>query len=157
MDKIKDMIYTALRDDSTATIGIRALLGNTTATPYNVYHANLPDPLDFASSKKYITYFQLSGDFDTTYPRNNFSTMPKQETYQITVWGGDTTTSNDKILDRVRYILEGKHKTTNPTSDAKVFSIKCEWESADMWDDDYRIFYKSARFRIWLQDVTITG
>lgn len=156
MDVIKSMLYTVMRDDTTATIGLRALLSQST-TPYGIYHANLPDNVNFASSKKYITYYQLTGEFDTSYPRNNYTTMPKQETYQITVWGGDTTTSNEKILNRIKYLLDGKHKTTNPTSDADVFMIKCEWESEDLWDNDYRIFYKSARYRVWLNDINITG
>lgn len=154
---IKEMLYKAIRDDSKATVGIRALLSNTTTTPYNVYHANLPDNVDFSSSKKYITYYQLTGEYDTSFPRHNYATIPKEETYQFTVWGGTGTTSNDKILDRIKFLLEGKHKTTNPTTDAAVFTIKCEWEGPDLYDEDYRIYYKSARFRVWLQDVTITG
>lgn len=157
MDVVKEMLYKAVRDDSVATVGIRVLLGNTTTTPYGVYHANLPDNLDFASSKKYITYFQITADYDLSFPRHNFATIVKEETYQFTAWGGSGTSSNDKILDRVKYLLEGKHKTTNPTSDAIVLSIKCEWEGPDLWDEDNRIFYKSIRFRVWVQDVTITG
>jgi len=156
MDVIKSMIYKVIRDDAVATIGIRALLGQT-VSPYGVYHANLPDNFDFSSSKKYITYYQLTGEFDTSMPRNNFSTIAKQETYQITVWGGDNTNSCDKILDRVRCLLEGKHKTTNPTTAAMVFNIKCEWEGPDQWHDLYKIFHKTARFRVWLQDCTIVG
>jgi len=156
MDVVKQMIYVAIRDDDKATVGIRALLDNTTTTPYNVYHANLPDNVDFSSDQKYITYFQVTGDYDPTFPRHNFATMAKQETYQITAWGGDATTSNDKILDRVRYLLEGKHGTTDPTSDAAVHNIKCEWESPDLYDEEYRIYYKQARFRVWLRDATIT-
>lgn len=156
MDVIKEMLYKAIRDDDTATVGIRALL-NQSVTPYGVYHANLPDNVDFSSSKKYITYFQLTGLPEPEYPRHNYSTMPKQETYQITAWGGDTTTSNDKILARVMYLLEGKHKTTNPTSDAKVFNIRWEFDGPDLWDEDYRIYYKTTRYRVYLQDITISG
>ena len=157
MDVIEEMLHVALRDDSTATVGIRALLGHV-ATPYGVYHSNdLPDNLDFTGGKKYISHFQLTGDYDMSYPRGNFSTMPKQETYQISVYGGKGTTSNDKILARIRYRLEGKNKTTNPTADAKVFDIRCEWEGPELYDEDYKEFYKQSRFRVWLQDIMITG
>jgi hypothetical protein len=156
MDVIKEMLFEVMRDDSVTTVGLRDLLSQT-VSPYGVYHANLPDNLVFTSGKKCITYFQLTGEYDTSMPRHNYSTMAKQETYQITVWGGDATTSNDKILSRIIYLLEGKHKTTDPTTEAMVFSIKCEWEGPDQYDTDYRIFHKSARFRVWLQDCSIVG
>lgn len=156
MDVIKQMIYTALRDDTTATVGLRALLGHS-STPYGVYKEYSLQSFDFTNSKKYITLSNLTGLPDISLPRHNYSTVFKEETYQIIAWGGDATTSNDKILDRVKYVLEGKRKTTNPTSNAKVFSIKCEFEGPDLFHEDYKIFYKSARFRIWLQDETMTG
>ncbi len=155
MDVVKEMIYKALRDDSAATVGIRALLSQA-ATPYGVYHANLPDNVDFTSNKKYIVYFQGPSDYDKTYPRHNLATVVKEETYQITAWGGNATTSNDKILDRVKHLLEGKHKTTNPTTDAEVYQIRCEWEGPDLWDDDYKTYYKSTRYRVWVRDDTVT-
>ena len=151
MDVIKKMIVSALQADDQATVGLRALLSQAT-TPYGIYHAILPTTVSFASSKKYITYFQLTTNLDLSYPRVNMSTVPKQETYQITVWGGDTTTSNDKILARVRWILDGKRKVTNPTADASVYDIKLEWEGPDMWDEDLKIWTKSSRFRVWLGD-----
>lgn len=150
------MIYEALKNDTATTFGIRGLLRQT-SVPYGIYHANLPDNFDFADSKKYITYFQLTGEFDTSMPRDNFSTIAKQETYQITIWGDDNLISNDRILSRIIYVLDGKHKTTNPTTKAMVFDIKCEWEGPDQWHDIYKIWHKSARFRVWLQDCNIVG
>lgn len=157
MDKVKEMLYKTLRDDSTATVGLRALLGNTTVSPYNVYLAKLPDNPNFVGGDKFVTYMQLTGEYDTSYPRHNFATVVKQETYQFTSWGGDATTSNDKILDRIKFLLEGKHKTTNPTSDAEVHAIRCEWEGPDLYDDDYEVNYKSIRVRVWLRDDTIAN
>jgi len=154
MDVIKEMIYKVMRDDSEASVGLRALLDQT-STPYGIYKADLPDNMDFSAGVKCVTMFQLTGEFDTSMPRENFSTVAKQETYQITAWGGDALVSCDKILDRVRYLLEGKHKTTDPTTNAAVFSIKCEWEGPDQRDIDYRVNHKSARFRVWLQDLTL--
>jgi len=160
MDAVRDMIKNTLQSDSVATVGLRALMNQSTS-PYGIHHYNLTvtlaDDLAFSSGKRYITYFQITGVYDTSMPRNNFSTMAKQETYQLTVWNGDDTVSCDKLIDRIKYLLEGKHRTTNPTTEAMVFNIKCEWEGPTAWDDDFLIFTKSVRFRVWIQDCTIVG
>ena len=158
MDVIATMILTALRDDDEATNGIRALLGHST-TPYGVYHTELLENPDFNSSKRYISFYQITSTPDMDYPGNsrNFTTLPVQETYMITAWGGDTTTTNNLILKRIRYLLQGCHKVTKPTTDADVYDIKMEWEGPELYDKIFGVHYRQVRYRVWLNDVSITG
>ena len=70
MEQVSQALYKALRDDSEATNGIRALLGNTTANPYNCYFGSFPESFDFSPSggaKGLLVYSMVSCVRDTEF------------------------------------------------------------------------------------------
>lgn len=148
MEKIKQAIYTALRDDSTATVGLRTLLGSHTATPYGVYFGRSPVTADY-SSKSYLTYSFLSGDGDMG--SSDSSCERRSGIFQITAWSESNTTM-ERILRRVSNVLHRKNKVTNPTSESQLVDIQLASQGPDLFDDDAKVYYRSDQYRVWWRD-----
>lgn len=151
MEQVAQSIYQAMRDDSAATVGLRALLGNTTTTPYNVYHAFLPAGIDFSSTtaQSYITYQLISSVADIEQHSKGGRIMV--ETWQITAYA-HTRTKVDSIHRRIRHRLDALHNVTLPTSQAVLHQIRFESLGPHTWDDAYKVFFQEATYRSWGRD-----
>jgi len=155
MEQVDQAIYKAMRDDSEATVGLRALLGNTSSTPFNVYHAFLPQSIDFSKSDgsdSYITYQFISG-----VPQNashSLADMVQEDVYNITVYSRSRPTL-ESIHRRIKTRLQNKRGVTNPTSEAELIELKLDSESSPQWDDDFKIWFQSKFYRAWVRDDNI--
>lgn len=152
MEKVNESIYKALRDDSEATVGIRALLGNTTTTPYNVYHAFMPENVDFSPStgaQGFITYQFVSGTPD---PDNHSeASRLSEDVYQITVYHRNQSIVED-IHRRVKRRLQHKRGVTDPTSQAELVGLKLDSESPPTFDDVFKVWFQTKFYRAWVRD-----
>lgn len=156
MEKVNEALYKALRDDSEATVGIRALLGNTTTTPYNVHHAFLPDKVDFSQAsgaKGYITYQFVSGTPDNS----NMSTASRlsEDVYQFTAYHRNLSKVED-IHRRIKKRLQNKRGITDPTSQAEIGEVLLDSESPPTFDEAFKVWFQVKYYRVWVRDDDIS-
>ena len=152
MEKIAEALYKALRDDSEAAVGMRALLGNTTTSPYNVYHAFLPEAVDFvtaAGTQSFIVYQFISGIPDQTI--HGRDGLAGQELYSFRVYSRSLSTL-ESICRRIRLRLQGKRSVTDPTTQAVIQSVKMDSEGPTIWDDEFKVFGRTVYYRVWMRD-----
>lgn len=152
MEKIAEALYKALRDDSEATVGIRALLGNTTTAPYNVYHASPPEALDFVTStttQSFIIYQFVSGTPDLSI--HGKDGLAGQEIYSFRVYSRSLTTL-ESICRRIRIRLQGKRYVVNPTTQSVIQNVKMDSEGPTTWDDEFKVFGRTVYYRVWMRD-----
>ena len=158
MEQAGQAIYTALRDDSEATNGIRALLGNTTTTPYNVYHADFPTSFDFSPSsgtaQGLITYHMVSSVRDNEMSRPSIYVF--QALYNITVYAR-ALTKVEAVHRRVMLRLHNMRNVTVPTTLAWLHNVKLENEGPNIFDDAFKVHYRAAFYRVWGRDDNING
>ena len=151
MEKISEAIYKALRDDSESAVGLRALLGNTTTSPYNVYHAFLPTSIDFsptAGNKGFITYLFVSvvPELGT---REDMRVM--EEVYNITAYHR-LLTQLESIHRRIKWRLQDARGVSNPTSQAQLLNIRMESLGSMRFDDVFNVYFQTAFYRVWVRD-----
>lgn len=156
-ENISEAIYKALRDDSLATNGIRALLGNTTTTPYNVYHAYVPESVDFsppAGAVGFITYFMVTDTPNLEY--QSVATEVVESIYNITAYH-KTMTQLDKVLRRVRYRLEDMTGITRPTARSTMHKVRWQMDTTTKWDDEFKVWYRTSLYKVWYRNDDPTG
>ena len=147
MEKLKEAVYTALRDDSTATVGLRTLLGHA-ATPYGVYFAYLPEKPDF-SSKHYLTYMLLA---QAAEPGVGGTDMRlRQAVFSVTAWSSSDITK-EQILRRIENVLEQMRKVTKPTSQCELHDLRFESSGPDLFDDEFKVHHRSVQYRAYYRD-----
>lgn len=124
MATLKETLYQTLRDDDVADIGLHALLSKT-VTPYGIYWLSPPKKPSFPI----ITYFinAQTSDFPRTIP------------FMITAW----TQHFVSVLDRVYTLL---HDKTISVTDYGFVLLKYDGSSAEMFDDEFKIWYRQDRF-----------
>jgi len=151
VEKIAESLYKALRDDSEATVGIRALLGNTTTTPYNVYHVSIPAAVDFVTatgSQSFIVYQFVSGTPDQSF--HGRDGLAGQELYSFRVYSR-TLSTLESVCRRMRLRLRKKY-VTDPTTQAVILEIKMDSEGATIWDDEFKVWGRTVYYRVWMRD-----
>lgn len=152
MEKIDESIYKALRDDSTASVGIRALLGNTATSPYNVYHAFLPDDVDFQTASGqvgFLVYHRISSVPDIE--QHNPSGLTMVMLYQISAYARSLPTV-ESVLRRVRWRLDHLRGVTLPTTLAALHQIKLDSAGPTRFDDAFKVFFRNDMYRVWGRD-----
>ena len=149
MKLLKQAIHTALRDDSVATVGLRALLGHA-ALPFGVYYHFLPEQPDFSTSH-WLTWHLLTGS-PVAAPES--SAYLRETTFDVTAWSEDPDKVED-ILLRVRAVLENARKVTRPTSECDLHAIKWEGHGPDLFDPKFQVYFRSENYRAFhREDVT---
>lgn len=152
MEKIDEAIYLAMRDDATATVGLRALLGNTTVTPYNVYHSHLPAAIDFtpaSGQKGFVVYSFVSGALDNA--QQSRAGQVQESLYNITVYHR-LLPSLEAIHRRIKQNLYHLWRMTLPTSQAELHQVKLDSEGPHVWDDAFKVHYQTKIYRVWGRD-----
>lgn len=152
MEKVSEALYKSLRDDSEATVGIRALLGNTSTTPYNVYHAFLPENVDFSpasGNKGFITYLFVSGTPDNS-PHGSAAFIV-EEVYNVTAYHRSLS-SVESIQRRIKRRLHNLRGVTSPTSQAQLHRIALDSMGPTRFDDKWNVYWQTALYRAWLRD-----
>jgi len=156
MEEASKAVYQTLRDDSTATVGLRALLGNTTTTPYNVHYAFLPEHVDFSPSAGNVGHVVvLLASSIADIQAGSIATRLMQDVYQITAYARSLSTVR-AAHSRIRWILEHKRKMTNPTSDDVIQKIALEGYGPDRYDDAFDCRWQVATYRVWRRDDDIS-
>lgn len=156
MEAVNQAIYKALRDDSEATVGIRALLGNTTTTPFNVFHSFLPESVDFSpssGSQGFITYQFVSGTPDLSSQSEALRLI--EEVYQVTAYHRSLSVVED-IQRRVKKRLMRKKGVTDPSSQALISQLKLDSEGPPTFDDVFKVWFKLSLYRAWIRDDDIS-
>ena len=118
---LKEYIYQTLRDDDG---GLHTLLSKI-ATPYGVYFMNPPESPDFPI----ITYFINA----------QIGRFPREIPFMITAWGNNY----EAIQDRIYTLL---HNQMAEVTDYKTLFLKWDWASPEMWDDNYKVYFRQDRF-----------
>jgi hypothetical protein len=145
---LKQMIHTALRDDSS----LRTTLGHA-AVPYGIYEAFFPESSDF-SSKSYVTWQFLGGAPVDATIQNEPDMRRRIKSVSITGWSADQDTLED-IHRRIRRILVGMQSVTVPSADAEVQGIEHADEGPDLFDDDKKVYFRAETYRIMFrEDIT---
>ena len=146
MKVIKEMVHTALRDDTS----LRTTLGHA-ATPYGVYEAFFPETPDF-SSKSYVTWQFLGGASDQDV--HGVEMRQRSKDVAVTVWSANPDTIED-AHKRIRRVLIDMFAVTKPTSDAEVHQIKHMDEGPDLFDDEAKAYFRAETYRVkFREDVT---
>ncbi len=151
MEKIRECLFKALRDDSVVTVGIRALLGHP-ATPWGVHHMSMPESPDF-STLGYLTYYLLAQ------PPGGGKESPdsrlREAVFSVTAWSESADTV-DKVLRRAENVLVNARKVTVPTREAGVHGVDFDGSGPMLFDDDYKVFYRAVQFRVkYRDDITV--
>lgn len=152
MELVSQAIYTALRDDSEATNGLRALLGNTTTTPYNVFHADPPAAFQFDGGKSCLTYLFVSGTPDLSGHPTAGRAM--QEIYRINAYSRNLLTV-ERIHKRVKWRLQGKRSLTLPTTETLLQQLKLDSMGPTRYDETWNVYWQSADYRAWVVDLDL--
>lgn len=146
MKDLKEAIHTALRDDSAATVGLRALLGHA-ATPFGVYQHHLPEEPDFAT-KSYLTWLMVGG---TGGDAHGEDMRLREAVFSVTVWSQNPDTVEDALM-RARLRLENLRGVTLPDDNIQLLQIKFEGHNADLFDDDFKAYYRVESYRAWYRE-----
>lgn len=149
MKALREAIHKALRDDSAATVGLRALLGHAT-TPFGVYYHFFPETPDF-TNLSYLTYYFLAGVAGESHDVDAYL---REHVFAVTAWSEDMDKMED-ILMRVRNVIENMRKLTLPTATIGLHSIKWESASADLFDQDDQVYHRTEQYRaFYREDIT---
>lgn len=146
MKQLKQCVHTALRDDSVATVGLRALLAHA-ATPWGVYERYLPEQPDF-STKHYLTWNVVSGSAGESAEVDAYL---REVVFDVIAWSEDPDLVDD-IHMRVRSVLENMRKITQPTSGCAVHQIKWEGHGPNLFDPQYQVYSRAEQYRIWYRE-----
>lgn len=152
MDAISAALYQALRDDSEAVVGLRALLGNTAATPYNVYHSILPETFDFSKStgdKGAVTYFLVSDTPDPDAGSTNTRLM--QAVYNVQGYHVNLATL-DTVMRRIKWRLQDMRGITLPNSLGELHRVRLSSEVGERYDAKFMVWWRTAVYRVWYRD-----
>ncbi len=152
MEEAEKALYQALRDDSEALVGLRALLGNTTTSPYNVYYAYLPENVDFSpsgGSKAFVTVLLTASPADISSPKAAARLM--QDFYQVTVYARDLSKVRS-VHRRIRWRLDGARGLTIPTTLDQVHKVALIGYGSDRYDDKFDCRWQMAEYRVWRRD-----
>ena len=149
MKALKEAVHAALRDDSTATVGLRDLLVQT-VTPYGVYEANFPEQPNF-KSKSYLTW-QMIARVTTSSQLSDLRL--REQTFAVTAYSTSPDTV-DNILRRAVFVLENTKAVTLPTSDVVLDRILHEDSGPDLFNDKFSIYFRAENFRaFYREDIT---
>ncbi len=151
MKELTQSIHKALRDDSVATVGLRALLAHA-ATPWGVYRAYLPEQPDF-SAKNYVTWYLLAASGITS---PSVDALIRQQVFSVTAWSKDPDTVTD-IHHRVRSVLENLRAVTLPTANCALHQIKWEGAGPELFDADFRVYYRAETYRAYYREDIATN
>lgn len=130
---LQQWLYTTLRDDSTATIGLRALLGKS-ATPYGIYRQWPPENPVFPL----VTYALV------TMNENAGSIAARDLWFNLTAWG----TNCDVVAERIRVLLRHAKPVT---SDYSVKLIAFDQMVTAGFSDELKCDYRQDRY--WIKAV----
>ena len=151
-EKIKEAVWTAMKDDgiSATASSIRALLEFSTTsakTPFGVYYHSFPMTPDF-KAHSYITYYFIGGSGGQGYLTD---ARLREVVLSVTAWS-EQAVRVDRILRRVEMLLHECRHVSKPTSQSALHDIR--WDSAgpDLFDDDYKVYYRAEQYRIWYRD-----
>jgi hypothetical protein len=148
MEAVGNALYTALRDNA----ALRVLLGAPAASPYNVFHAEIPTGFDFSPStgkKMCVTYFEVSSVVDHDF--HGAHAQAAQEIYNVTVFAR-LKTDAEAIHRRVKWILQEKRLVTQPTSGAVILNIKRESIGGAQYDSAWKCYYMVSTYRVWAKE-----
>ena len=151
MKQLKLAIHTALRDDMDALVGLRALLGQSSATPYGVYQGHwqgVPNFKNAAGPQSYLTWLFLQGQSTGTVLTD---LRLREQLFAVTAWSENSDTMED-ILRRARFVLEGMARVTQPTFDVELHQIRHEGSGPDLFDDRFKVYYRSEHFRAYYRE-----
>lgn len=152
MELVSQAIYTALRDDSEATNGLRALLGNTSATPYNMFHAFVPASFQYDGGKSCLTYQFVSGTPDlNTHPTAGRTV---QEVYRVNVYSRSILTV-ERAHKRVKWRLQGARSVTQPSSESIISKLALDFMAPTRYDEAWNVFWQTADYRAWIIDADL--
>lgn len=149
MVKIFEAINTALRDDATATVGLRAITGHS-ATPWGVHKHKMPEKPDFTSKYYIVFYFLGATPINDTH---GSEARLREDVLVIDVYGksGDQV---EVILKRVRWLLENRRGVTLPTSEEELHAIEYEGPGPNLYDEEFNVPHRVNNFRVkWREDV----
>lgn len=130
MNGLRQMIHTALRDDSQATVGLRAVLGHA-ATPYGVYESLPPAAPDYKDNKALLVWDLLGGPSDDA--AHGVEMRLRKQVLSVTIWCPIRDTI-ETAHARVRRVLEDRHKVTYEPTDADVHQLKHREAGPYLWD-----------------------
>jgi hypothetical protein len=148
MEAVGNAIYSAMQNDTT----LLALLGAPTVSPYNVFHAEVPQGFDFSPSTgahKCITYSEVSSVVDQNFV--GISCQGAQELYNITSMAR-LKTDAEAIDRRVKWLLHDKRGVTQPSSGAVILNIKRESKGGVQWDSAWKCYYTTSIYRVWAKE-----
>lgn len=153
MKEVTKAIYTALRDDAEATYGIRALLGNTTTSPYNIYYSFLPSNIDFSSTtaQSYITFIPVSTVYDDQYHGKDARAF--EMLWQFTVWSRSIEKCYD-IINRIKWRLDKMESVNAPTADVEIYKVHFSSVGPEDFDDGFKVHAVVCQVRVWGRDGT---
>lgn len=135
MATLKETVFAILKADAekTADGTLGCLLGYNAGSKANcVFFMSPPENITLPV----LTYYVLSEG-------GNF---PHDLYVMVTCWGGDY----EAVMERVRALL---HNVRIDTADFAVKMCKYEWSSADIYDDNLKVY--TRRDRYWLRGVKI--
>ena len=132
MITVQERIYSRLTGDTTATVGLQALLGSSGRIV-----AGLDYDLLKAPCIAFNNLTNIPGDI------NSDNVQIDVEFYTFKVFADNCI----KIISRLRLLLD--RYTFAETSEAGV--LRCVWDSdgPDLFDEDLKVRRKDARFRIY--------
>lgn len=127
---LRQWLYTTLRDDSTATIGLRALLGKS-ASPYGIYRQWPPQSPQFPLVTYALTAMSESAG----------NLAVRDLYFTITAWGSNY----EAVAERVRTLLRRKHPAT---SDYSVKMITFDQMVFEGHDEELNCDYRQDRYLV---------
>jgi len=152
MKLLAQAIHTALRDDTVATIGMRALLGFS-ATPWGVFQEHFPDIPDFGNNGMLTWQFVSASEAGGS----GLSDMKlRQQVFRVTAWSVNPDVVFD-ILKRAMFLLDNMRGVTKPTSDVDLHQIRYESSGPTLYDDKHKVYYRADTFRAYFRElITVT-
>lgn len=140
MQELKENFQEALRADLT----LRDLLDKVSA-PYGVYYFKPPPAPDFPL----LTYQEVNADM-----RQEFGTDIQARTSLLFVTAFSAT-NIEAILDRVFHLMSKwrDNGTFNNFDNLYCDMVSLDWIGPDMLDEEFRVYYKTNRYRVRLRRI----
>lgn len=151
MREIKDFIYRLLREDAKISISpsLGYYLGEIETEPYGIYYINTPKKPNFPL----IIFKEQSIERDKRFAVNEAQMY--ESAFVFTVYGK----KKELILDRIFHLLDnykfGNLNRQTATDYCIILDCKQEWESSDMFDENFGEYYRQAQYRVKFRRILI--
>ena len=144
MNALRQMVHTALRDDSS----LRTTIGHA-ATPYGIYEGFAPEVPDYTSLS--YAYWQFLGGAQDE-EAHGVEMRLRTLQFSVTVLSANPDTV-ETAHQRIRRIFNDKQAVTLPSTEADVHEVRAIEAGPNLYDEAKQVYFRAETYRIRFREV----